>query len=138
MVLVVDNYDSFTYNLLDYLRQLNVECLVVRNNITLQNMASLDFAGMVLSPGPEKPAQAGNLLDIVASYNSRIPILGICLGHQAIGMHFGARLVRAQKPMHGKISEVTFTDSPLFQNLPPKMTWHSIMHVIKKVSYALS
>ena len=130
-ILLLDNYDSFTYNLYDYLLQAGAECLVLRNDAcTLEDFLQLDFDALVLSPGPERPADAGRMMALIASLFDKKPILGICLGHQALGEFFGARLVKAHPPMHGKTSMVTHTDHPLFQRLPPQfavMRYHSLL-----------
>jgi anthranilate synthase/aminodeoxychorismate synthase-like glutamine amidotransferase len=130
LVLLIDNYDSFTYNLLDYLHQLNVNCKVVRNDISLEDLTPNTFQGVVISPGPERPDNAGNLLPILSHYSSLLPILGICLGHQAIGLKFGAKLVKAKYPMHGKISRIKCTDSAIFKDLPKQLNvvrYHSLI-----------
>lgn len=130
MILLIDNFDSFTYNLLDYLRQLNVDCKVVRNDVSLEDLTPNSFQGVVISPGPGRPENAGNLLPILSHYSGLLPILGICLGHQAIGIQFGAQLVKAKYPMHGKISAVKCRDSPLFRSLPGQLNvvrYHSLI-----------
>src|ERR1700748_3694202 len=105
---LIDNYDSFTWILHDYLLQTGNECIVFRNNeISLQQLISLDPSRIVLSPGPETPLQAGITMAIIDNFHARIPLLGVCLGHQALGMYFGAKLVHTPYPMHGKTSEIT-------------------------------
>lgn len=108
MVLLFDNYDSFTYNLNDYLLQLGAEVLVVRNDeLTLEELIRLDISALVISPGPGRPEQSGILMQVLNHYADKLPILGICLGHQAIGIHFGAELTKAPLPMHGKVSLIS-------------------------------
>ncbi len=106
MLLLVDNFDSFTYNLLDYFEQLKVNVKVVRNNEEEHILLSKSYSGVILSPGPGNPKDAGKLMEIVNFYvKIKTPLLGICLGHQAIGMHFGAQLHNTI-PMHGKVSQL--------------------------------
>ena len=105
MILVIDNYDSFTYNLVQYLGELGTQPLVRRNNeVTLDEIASLAPERIVISPGPGRPEQAGITLDVIKRFGPTTPLLGVCLGHQAIGMAFGGAVVRAKAPMHGKTS----------------------------------
>lgn len=121
MVLLLDNFDSFTYNLVDYLSQLGVGVKVFRNDVDMRTITSEEYSGVVISPGPETPEKAGNLLSILSHYIGKVPILGICLGHQAIGQHFGAELVKAEKPMHGKISKIQiWNEGRIFNGLPEK------------------
>ncbi|MFK7810164.1 MAG: aminodeoxychorismate/anthranilate synthase component II [Saprospiraceae bacterium] len=129
-ILIVDNYDSFTYNLFDYFCQLNMDCKVVRNNeLTLEQFCELDFDGLVLSPGPKRPADAGLLMPLLDYYHDKKPILGICLGHQGIGEYFGAKLSKTKVPVHGKTSVINHTGHPLFGDLPKRysvMRYHSL------------
>lgn len=118
MILVVDNFDSFTYNLVDYFEQLGQQVVVRRNNAPLSDLLSEAYKGIVLSPGPGIPIEAGNLMKIIDYYSQRSPILGICLGHQAIAEYFGGQLTKAIHPMHGKISEITHREQSVFKNLP--------------------
>jgi len=130
LVLLLDNFDSFTYNLLDYLHRLGVACHVERNDVPLSSIKQQHYTGIVLSPGPERPEQAGCLMDVVAHYHQRLPILGVCLGHQALGLWFGARLVHAEKPMHGKLSDIRCQPVLPFAGLPQQMTvvrYHSLV-----------
>ena len=106
MLLIIDNFDSFTYNLVDYLEQLKVKCIVYRNDISTDIIFAGTYSGVVLSPGPGIPKDAGNLFEIIHYYEKKIPILGICLGHQALGLHFGASLEKAIRPTHGKLSNI--------------------------------
>ncbi len=118
MILLIDNFDSFTYNLVDYFGQLGCECQVVRNNVSLAEIRKMQYFAMVISPGPEIPSRAGNLTEIIDYYHDKIPILGVCLGHQALGEYFGATLTRAMRPMHGKISRIFTRDKLLFHKMP--------------------
>ncbi len=130
MILVVDNFDSFTYNLVDYLRQLGQHINVKRNNSPLSEILSEEYKGVVLSPGPGIPKNAGQLMKIVDHYIGNVPLLGICLGHQAIGEYYNAKLIKAKKPMHGKISEVIHKNDPLFYKIPQRFNvvrYHSLI-----------
>jgi anthranilate synthase component 2 len=129
-LLVVDNFDSFTYTLVDYLRQAGATCRVVRNDAPWDQLTQPCDAVM-LSPGPGTPRQAGRLMDVVAHFYERVPMLGVCLGHQAIGSFFGAQLTMADRPMHGKVSTITadLTDT-LFAGLPAQFSvtrYHSLV-----------
>ena len=130
-VLLLDNYDSFTYNLYDYLSQAGAKVTVVRNDqLPAGWMEDLPFDAIVLSPGPEKPRDAGQMMDLIARYHLSKPILGVCLGHQGIGEFFGARLVKAALPMHGKTSLIHHESHPLFANIPSPvqvMRYHSLL-----------
>lgn len=130
MLLLLDNYDSFTYNLKDYFEQLGVSCLTVRNDeITLEKLKKRKFKGIVISPGPKTPQDAGILMEVIAEYHDKLPILGICLGHQALGEYFGADLVKSGKPHHGKESVITHTGHPMYANLAISITvcrYHSL------------
>ncbi|NJN26690.1 MAG: aminodeoxychorismate/anthranilate synthase component II [Cyclobacteriaceae bacterium] len=130
MILLIDNFDSFTYNLVDYFTQLGLKVIVKRNNIAISELLHERYQGIVLSPGPGKPEDAGNLMEVVHHYHTQLPILGICLGHQAIGQYFGAKLSKARLPMHGKISTVTHQNDQLFQDLPRSfdvVRYHSLL-----------
>ncbi len=118
MILLLDNYDSFTYNLVDYFQQLGIVCKVYRNDTDFDEIIAHDYAGVVLSPGPEIPKRSGQLMKVLEFYQKKIPVLGICLGHQAIGEFYGETLFKAQKPMHGKICSITKKEDPLFDSLP--------------------
>lgn len=130
-ILLLDNYDSFTYNLYDYLLQTGVACQVLRNDaLPLSDVERLDFRAIVFSPGPKRPADAGLMLPLIDRYHDRIPMLGICLGHQAIGEYFGAKLVKAKVPMHGKTTEIRHSGHPLFKDIPTRFTvmrYHSLL-----------
>ena len=117
MFLMIDNYDSFTYNLVQYFQILGVEMKVVRNDaVTVEAALNSGAEAIVLSPGPGRPENAGILIDLVRNIGS-MPLLGVCLGHQAIGYAFGAKIVSAQRLMHGKISEVTHDGKGLFSGV---------------------
>ena len=119
MILVIDNYDSFTYNLVQYLGELGAALEVYRNDqITLEEIEQKSPARIVISPGPKTPNEAGICLDLIKTYAGRRPILGVCLGHQAIGQAFGGRVIRAPELMHGKTSLVTHDSRTLFAGLP--------------------
>ena len=128
--LVIDNYDSFTYNLVHYLGELGAELIVRRNDkITVEEIRAMAPEGIVLSPGPCTPTEAGVCLDVVAELGDEIPILGVCLGHQAIGQAYGGKIVRAPKLMHGKLSEVRHSGQGVFRgiNAPFQATrYHSL------------
>jgi anthranilate synthase/aminodeoxychorismate synthase-like glutamine amidotransferase len=119
MLLVIDNYDSFTYNLVQYLGELGQEVRVVRNDeIAAADIAALAPAKIVISPGPCTPNEAGISLEVIKTYAGKIPILGVCLGHQAIGQAFGGKIVRAARVMHGKTSQISHDGRGMFTGLP--------------------
>jgi anthranilate synthase/aminodeoxychorismate synthase-like glutamine amidotransferase len=119
MILLIDNYDSFTYNLYQYLSELGASVTVARNDqITLDEVEALAPERIVISPGPCTPAEAGISVPLIKRFAGRIPILGVCLGHQAIGAAFGGRIVRAPKVMHGKTSEIFHRGAGVFAGLP--------------------
>ncbi len=131
MLLIFDNYDSFTYNLCDYFKQLGQELLVIRNDEkTLDEIEELGFSGIVLSPGPGIPQNSGLMMALIDRWHNRVPILGICLGHQAIGTYFGIELIKAPYPMHGKVSTITTIHHPMWNDLPDKFNvcrYHSLV-----------
>jgi len=131
MVFVLDNYDSFTYNLVQYLGELGAEVLVRRNDqATVADVERMHPDRIVISPGPCTPAEAGISVELVRQLAGKIPILGVCLGHQAIGAAFGGKIVRAPKLMHGKTSEVIHDNRTIFQGLPMPLTatrYHSLI-----------
>jgi anthranilate synthase/aminodeoxychorismate synthase-like glutamine amidotransferase len=130
MWVLIDNYDSFTYILHHYLLQCGSDCVVYRNDeISIEELKQLNPSRIIISPGPETPLQAGITMDVVKHFYARTPILGVCLGHQALGMHFGGQLVHAPYPMHGRTSEVSFIPHPLFEGLKDPFTvmrYHSL------------
>jgi anthranilate synthase component II len=130
MLLMIDNYDSFTYNLVQYLGELGADVRVFRNDaITLDEVASMRPGHIVVSPGPCTPSEAGISVPLIKRFAGEIPILGVCLGHQAIGQAFGGRVVRAQRVMHGKLSPVTHDDRGVFAGVPsplPVTRYHSL------------
>lgn len=131
MILLIDNYDSFSYNLYQLIGCLNPDIKVIRNDaMDVEEIRSLHPETIILSPGPGRPADAGICEEVVKRLGSEIPILGVCLGHQAICEAYGAKIVHAKVLMHGKQSEVTLdTDSPIFRGLPEKITaarYHSL------------
>lgn len=118
MLLLIDNYDSFTYNLFHYLGELGADVRVVRNDeISAADALGMKPEGIVLSPGPCTPNEAGICLDVIKQANGAMPILGVCLGHQAIGQVYGGKVVRAPEPMHGKLSRVHHTGKSVFRGL---------------------
>jgi anthranilate synthase component 2 len=119
MLLMIDNYDSFTFNLVQYFGELGEEVRVFRNDeITLEGIAALKPAQLVLSPGPCSPAEAGICVPAIKHFIGRLPILGVCLGHQSIGAALGGRIIRAQRQMHGKTSEITTDGKGVYRDLP--------------------
>ena len=136
MLLMLDNYDSFTYNLVQYLSELGADVRVFRNDaLTVDEIAALNPAQIVVSPGPCTPNQAGISVALIRRFAGTIPILGVCLGHQAIGQAFGGRIVRAQRVMHGKLSPVTHDGRGVFSGIPAPFAvtrYHSL--VIERAS----
>jgi anthranilate synthase component II len=130
-VLLVDNYDSFTYNLYQYLGELGADTTVVRNDaLTVEAVLARNTDRIVISPGPGTPDQAGISLELVREAGGRVPVLGVCLGHQALGQAYGGRVVRAPAPMHGKTSEIHHDGRGLFRGLPNPFTatrYHSLV-----------
>ena len=130
MLLMIDNYDSFTYNLVQYFGELGEEVKVVRNDaITLDEIDAIGADRICLSPGPSSPAEAGVCVPLLQRFAGRLPILGVCLGHQAIGAAFGGHVVRAARVMHGKTDVVSHTDTGVFSTLPSPFTvtrYHSL------------
>jgi anthranilate synthase component 2 len=119
MLLMIDNYDSFTYNLVQYLGELGEDVKVVRNDeLNVDEIESLAPARIVLSPGPCTPNEAGVSLEVIERFKGRVPILGVCLGHQAIGQAFGGKVVHARTLMHGKVSRIHHSGAGVFRGLP--------------------
>lgn len=137
-VVVIDNYDSFVFNLSRYFRRLGCDLTVARNDqISLEQIRELNPDAIVISPGPKSPADAGISTEVVKSFSGVIPILGICLGHQAIGAAFGQKIVRAPEAMHGRVSKVHHRNEGLFAGLPTPFTvcrYHSLIVDIKDLS----
>ncbi len=131
MVLMLDNYDSFTYNLVQYLLELGCEVTTWRNDeVGIADIATLAPSHIVISPGPCTPNEAGISLQVLEKFAGTIPILGVCLGHQSIGQHFGGRVVRAREVMHGKTSPIYHRGQGVFQGLPDPVTqtrYHSLI-----------
>lgn len=130
MILMIDNYDSFTYNLVQYLRQLDEEVTVKRNDeITIDDIEKMKPAVIIISPGPGKPSSAGISLETVRRFSGKIPILGVCLGHQTIAEAFGGDIILAKRLMHGKVSTITSDGKTIFQGLGQNfqaMRYHSL------------
>lgn len=131
MLLVLDNFDSFTYNLVQYFGQLGVEQRIFRNNeITPEEAVALDPERVMISPGPCSPNEAGNSLGLIAAFAGKKPLLGVCLGHQCIGQHFGGKVVRADRLMHGKTSPIRHNGREIFagvENPFPATRYHSLI-----------
>jgi len=132
MLLLIDNYDSFTFNLAQYFKELGIEVLVKRNDeITITEIEKLNPSFLVISPGPSTPQNAGITLAAIAHFKNKLPILGVCLGHQAIAEVFGGRVMHAHKVMHGKVTNIThFGNCQLFKNIPKQYAvtrYHSLV-----------
>ena len=131
MILLIDNYDSFTYNLVHYVEELGHNVQVYRNDkISLKKIANLNPKKIIISPGPCTPNEAGICLDLVKRFYDKMPILGVCLGHQSIGQAFGAKIIKASKIMHGKTSKVSNLGSKIFKGLPTSFEatrYHSLV-----------
>lgn len=131
MFLMIDNYDSFTYNLVRYLENLREYTQIYRNDkITIDDIINIKPQGIIISPGPKRPEDSGICVEIIKKFSGKIPILGICLGHQTIAYAFGGKTIKGKKPMHGKISEVYHNGKGVFKNVknPVKVTrYHSLV-----------
>lgn len=138
MILLLDNYDSFTYNLKDYLLQLGAEVRVIRNDeLSVDEILALKPRGIILSPGPGEPSDAGVMLELINACYSHIPIFGVCLGMQALAVHFGGKILRAEYPMHGKVSNIKLMQHPMFEGLGSLMDvcrYHSLIVDIEGVN----
>jgi len=131
MLILIDNYDSFTYNLVHFLGELGAPCEVIRNDkITAAEVIKKKPKAIVLSPGPCTPNEAGICLDLIAKAGGKIPLLGVCLGHQAIGQVYGGKVIRAPEPLHGKLSTIRHTGKGVFKGLPERFQvtrYHSLI-----------
>ena len=131
MILIIDNYDSFTYNLVHYVEEHDYKVQVFRNDkITLQKIRKLKPKKIIISPGPCTPDEAGICIDLIKNFYKKFPMLGVCLGHQSIGQAFNAKIIKASKIMHGKVSTVTNKGSEIFRGLPKKFDatrYHSLV-----------
>ena len=130
MILVIDNYDSFTYNLVQYLGELNTDPVVRRNDaVTVEEIEEMDPVAIVISPGPGTPTDAGISIDVIKRLGAKLPLLGVCLGHQAIAEAYGGRVIRAPQLMHGKTSKIRHSGNDLFDGLDSPlevMRYHSL------------
>ncbi|MCF1751400.1 anthranilate synthase component II [Mariniradius sediminis] len=131
MVLLIDNFDSFSHILADYLLQTGIPLKIVRNDQSLHSLTAGNWEGLILSPGPESPEKAGNLMEILGHFAEKVPILGICLGHQAIGLHWGATLAKGKQPVHGKVHAVkSLSTHEILSGLPESFMvtrYHSLL-----------
>lgn len=132
MILMIDNYDSFTYNLYQYIGHFNSDIKVFRNDeITVQEIERMNPSHLIISPGPKYPKDAGISIEAIQYFTGKMPVLGVCLGHQSIGEAFGAKVVRARHILHGKTSEITVDNtSPIFKDLPERVVvgrYHSLI-----------
>ena len=136
MILLIDNYDSFTYNVYQYVANLGYPVTVIRNDmITIDEIKQADYTGIIISPGPGIPAKAGISKEVIANFAGKMPILGICLGHQAIGEVFGGKVIRAPQPVHGKAEYIIHRGNGIYRDLPkPFMAgrYHSL--IVEKTS----
>jgi anthranilate synthase component 2 len=130
MLLMIDNYDSFTYNIVQYFGELGEDVRTVRNDeISLEQIADMSPERICISPGPKSPKDAGVSVDVLKEFKGKLPILGVCLGHQAIGEAFGGKIIRAKQVMHGKTSKIAHTGEGVFKGLPSPFTvirYHSL------------
>ena len=141
MILIIDNYDSFTYNIVQYIGELNYETVVYRNDaIDVSDIAKMKPEKIVISPGPKSPQYAGITVDVIKNFYKEIPILGICLGHQAIGYAFGSEIIRAKNIMHGKVSAIKHDSSIIYGGIPSPFEatrYHSLVINKEKVPEAI-
>lgn len=129
-ILLLDNFDSFTHILADYLLQLGANISILRNDVSLEAIQKENFDAIILSPGPGKPCDAGVMNEVIDYYHQKVPLLGICLGQQALGEYFDAKLSHAIKPMHGKISNISLSSDPVFAHIPSQINvvrYHSLI-----------
>jgi len=131
MVLMIDNYDSFTYNIVQYCKELGADLKVIRNDeLTIDEIKALNPDKIILSPGPSTPDEAGVTLDVIKEFGDKIPLFGVCLGHQSIAQVYGGNVIRAKNMMHGKTSEVEqVSETPIFKDVTPEFTatrYHSL------------
>lgn len=137
--MLLDNFDSFTYILADYFLQLGANLTVLRNDVSLQEICANQWDAIVLSPGPGKPENSGVMPELIHHFHQQVPILGICLGHQALGEYFGATLTHAIAPMHGKISKISILENPIFEGIPNEydvVRYHSL--ILKNITSPLA
>lgn len=131
MILMIDNYDSFVYNLVRYFKEINEDIIVYRNDkINISEINKLNIDEIVISPGPKSPMESGICLDIIDEFKDKLPILGVCLGHQCIGHYFGGNVVRGKEPVHGKIAYINHNNEGVFKNVksPLRVTrYHSLI-----------
>ncbi len=131
MILIIDNYDSFTQNLVQYVGEFGFKIEIIRNDlISIQKIEQLQPSHIIISPGPGHPQEVVNILDIITEYANKIPILGVCLGHQIIGYLYGANIKRLENPMHGKITQVLHTNIDIFNKIPNPLLatrYHSLI-----------
>ncbi len=131
MLVFIDNYDSFSYNLVRYFEELNQKIIVFKNDrVTVQELLQIDMQAIIISPGPKTPTDSGVCLEIMKAFSGRIPILGICLGHQIIAHHHGCSVQVAPEPVHGKIATITHNEDPIFNKIPSKFKvtrYHSLV-----------
>ncbi len=119
MILIIDNYDSFTYNIVQYTGELGYETTIFRNDvIDIESIKKINPKKIIISPGPKSPSDAGITVDVIRNFYDKIPILGVCLGHQSIGYAFGAEIIRAKNIMHGKVSYIKHNSSVIYKNIP--------------------
>ena len=138
-ILLLDNFDSFTHILADYFLQLGANLSIIRNDVPLEDLIGENFEAIILSPGSGKPADAGVMMPLIDFFHNKIPILGICLGHQAIGEYFGAKLDRATRPMHGKLSVIDIHPDTIFDGISNPLEvvrYHSL--ILKNIPLRLS
>lgn len=117
-MILIDNYDSFTYNIVQYLKELGIEPKIFKNDeISVQELKKLDFSAIIISPGPSNPDNAGISLDVIGEFYKTKKILGVCLGHQCIAQYFGCKIIKAETPVHGKVSKIYFQEDAIFEGI---------------------